>query len=309
MAMGVPLSVEPFTEPESERGIAPAWVDRLLAAPLVKPTVAAALAVVLWADAAREGLWNLPSPFETIGASGGYLVALAVGVSLGALVRRHQRVAPLEALPRLPVFLRFDRRRVVVVGGGEVASSKIPALLAAGADVTVIAPSIGAGIDRSRVRTFERAFAADDLDGAWFVTAAATPEVNREVREAAEVRGIFVNAADDPANATAYLGGTIARGGVTVAISTAGEAPALAGLLREAFDELVPADIGMWAERASELRRRQRADGVPMAARRPQLLDALNRLYDGRERPAAEQPSYAKASTFAIAPADGSEGR
>ena len=72
------------------------------------------------------------------------------------------------------------------------------------------------------------------------MTAAATPEVNRAVREAADARGVFVNAVDDPANATAYLGGTINRGGVTVAFSTAGQAPALAGLLREAFDELVP---------------------------------------------------------------------
>jgi uroporphyrin-III C-methyltransferase/precorrin-2 dehydrogenase/sirohydrochlorin ferrochelatase len=152
----------------------------------------------------------------------------------------------------------------------------------------------------------ERGFAEADLDGAWFVTAAATPDVNRMVREAADRRGIFVNAVDDPANATAYLGGTIARGGVTVAISTAGDAPALAGLLREAFDELVPQDIEAWVERARVLRRNQRIDGVPMAARRPQLLDTLNRLY---ERPAAERASFANASTFATAPADRSEGR
>ena len=294
--MGLPLSVQPFTEPESDRGFAPAWIDRLLAAPFVKGAIAVALLVVLWADASREGLWNLPGPFEALGSAGSYVLALAAGVTFGALVRRHQHVAPSEALPRLPVFLRFDHRRVVVVGGGVVAASKIPALLAAGADVTVIAPSISPAIDRARVRVLEREFTADDLDGAWFATAAATPSVNREVREAAEVRGIFVNAADDPPNATAYLGGTIARGGVTVAFSTAGEAPALAGLLREAFDELVPADIGTWAERARDLRLRQRADGVPMAARRPQLLDALNRLYDERERPAADRPSFAKAS-------------
>ena len=108
--------------------------------------------------------------------------------------------------------------------------------------------------------------------------------MNRAVREAAEARAVFVNAVDDPANATAYLGGAIARGGVTVAFSTSGRAPALAGLLREAFDELVPDDIEAWASRAHELRDRQRAEGVPMAERRPELLDALNRLYEGRER-------------------------
>ena len=192
---------------------------------------------------------------------------------------------PADALPRLPVFLRFDHRRVVVVGGGQVAASKIPALLAAGADVTVIAPD-DQRRDRSLARHGDRRgeFQPSDLDGAWFVTAAATPEVNRAVREAAEARGVFVNAVDDPANATAYLGGTIDRGGVTVAFSTAGQAPALAGLLREAFDELVPADIGdVGGARAAPEPRSARATACRWPQRRPQLLDALNRLYDARD--------------------------
>ena len=94
---------------------------------------------------------------------------------------------------------------------------------------------------------------------------------------------VFVNAVDDPANATAYLGGAIARGGVTVAFSTGGQAPALAGLLREALDEIVPADVGTWLERAHELSQKQRIEGVPMAARRPQLLETLNHLYETRD--------------------------
>jgi uroporphyrin-III C-methyltransferase / precorrin-2 dehydrogenase / sirohydrochlorin ferrochelatase len=217
---------------------------------------------------------------------GGYAFALVVGYAIAAwLLGRQSRISGSnELLPRLPVFLRFDRRRVVVVGGGTVAASKVPALLAAGGNVTVIAPHLSKQIDRARVTVLEREFQSTDLDGAWFVTAAATPDVNRQVREAAEARGVFVNAVDDPDNATAYLGGTIARGGVTVAFSTAGEAPALAGLLREAFDELVPADIDAWVERASALKSQQRAEGVPMSHRRPQLLEALNRLYDARDR-------------------------
>jgi uroporphyrin-III C-methyltransferase/precorrin-2 dehydrogenase/sirohydrochlorin ferrochelatase len=234
-------------------------------------------------------------PIEAARASIGYAIALALGAGVtGLVVRRRGRGAldaqPAAGLPRLPVFLRFDDRRVVVVGGGAVAAAKVPALLAAGARVTVIAPSVSREIDRARVEVIERAFEPSDLDGAWFVTAAATPAVNRQVRDAAEPRGLFVNAVDDPANATAYLGGTLARGGVTVAFSTAGQAPALAGLLREAFDELLPDDLDMWARRAHELRNRQRRDGVPMGARRPQLLDALNDLYDARDRPSAGRP-------------------
>ena len=296
--MAIPLLVEPFVEPEAGRQDAPWWLDRLTRAPLVSAVTGVALGLLLWEDVSRKGPWpGLPGPLDLsrlpLALSAAWLVAglalaLAVGVALGRRRSKPPHQPASDSLPRLPVFLRFDGRRVLVVGAGAVAASKIPALLAAGADVTVVAPEVSRAIDRSRVRVVPRAFQDDDLDGAWFVTAAATPAVNRTVRDAAETRGVFVNAVDDPANATAYLGGTIARGAVTVAFSTAGQAPALAGLLREAFDQLVPADIETWAERAHDLSRRQRAAGVPMAARRPQLLDALNRLYDtrgGGERP------------------------
>jgi uroporphyrin-III C-methyltransferase/precorrin-2 dehydrogenase/sirohydrochlorin ferrochelatase len=234
------------------------------------------------------GELNMVTPPDVVQWFGGYALALVVGYAIGAwLLGRQSRSekAPGAELSRLPVFLRFDHRRVVVVGGGTVAASKVPALLAAGGNVTVIAPHVSTAIEKLPVTVITREFRPGDLDGAWFVTAAATPDVNRAVREAAEARGLFVNAVDDPANATAYLGGTIERGGVTVAFSTAGQAPALAGLLREAFDELVPSDIGAWVERAAAVKNQQRADGVPMIERRPQLLEALNRLYDGR-RPA-----------------------
>ena len=110
--------------------------------------------------------------------------------------------------------------------------------------------------------------------------AAATPEVNRAVAEEAERRRLFVNAVDDPANASAYLGGVLRRDGVTIAISTNGRAPALAGLLREGLDALLPADLDEWFRRADELKRDWRSTGVPMDARRPQLMEALMKLYE-----------------------------
>ncbi len=214
----------------------------------------------------------------------GYPIALALGAATAWFFASTHRPDHDAALNRLPVFLRFDDRRVVVVGGGAVAAAKLPALISAGASVSVIAPSIIDEIRRLPVQVVERPFEAADLDGAWFVTAAATPDVNRAVRDAAESRGVFVNAVDDPANATAYLGGTIARGGVTLAFSTSGKAPALAGLLREGFDALLPDDLDRWAERAHELSSQQRREGVPLSERRPQLLQALNELYASREQ-------------------------
>jgi uroporphyrin-III C-methyltransferase/precorrin-2 dehydrogenase/sirohydrochlorin ferrochelatase len=181
-----------------------------------------------------------------------------------------------------PVFLKLAGRRVLVVGGGPVATSKIDALLAAGADITVVAPLMTGGIQASAVTRLQREFAPDDVDGAWLVVAAATPAVNREVARAAEARGVFVNAVDDPPNATAYLGGVVRRAGVTLAISTSGHAPALAGLLREALDAMLPPDLARWVAEARAIRPRWIAKRVPMADRRPQLLRALNALYARR---------------------------
>ena len=179
----------------------------------------------------------------------------------------------------LRTFLKLAGRRVLVVGAGPVAVSKLDALCRAGAAITVVAPEVHPAIAREGVRIETRPFVPADLDGTWFVVAAATPEVNADVAREAESRGVFVNAVDDPANASAYLGGVVRRSGVTIAISTSGAAPALAGVLREGIDALLPADLDRWAACARDLRIEWKRTGVPMADRRPQLIDALKELY------------------------------
>jgi uroporphyrin-III C-methyltransferase/precorrin-2 dehydrogenase/sirohydrochlorin ferrochelatase len=169
------------------------------------------------------------------------------------------------------------------VGGGTVAASKLEGLLAAEAHVTVVAPEIGASLERPGITLHRRPFQADDLEGVWWVVAAATAEVNRAVQAAAEARCVFVNAVDDPANATAYLGSVVRRADVTIAMSTSGRAPALAGLLREALDAWLPHDLDAWMTAADEARRQWKESGVPMEQRRPRLLDTLNRLYESKK--------------------------
>ena len=188
----------------------------------------------------------------------------------------------VSAFELFPIFLKLAERSVLVVGGGVVAASKIDALRAAGADITVVAPEVSGPIRRSGVRIVERRFELPDLEGQWLVIAAATPEVNRVVAVEAERRCLFVNAVDDPSNASAYLGGGLRRDGVAIAISTNGRAPALAGLLREGLDAMLPDDLEEWFRQSDNLKRVWRSTGVPMEERRPQLMQALMKLYEGR---------------------------
>ncbi len=179
-----------------------------------------------------------------------------------------------------PVFLKLEGLEVVVVGGGPVAASKLEGLLLAGARITVVAPQI---VDEIRaheaVTLIETEFRPAHLAGARWVVAAATPDVNRDVAAAAAVRGVFVNAVDEPATASAYLGGVVRRGEVEIAISTGGTAPALAGLLRQALEAILPHDLEEWTAVAAIARRDWKRDGIPMAERRPLLLRALDKLY------------------------------
>ena len=196
----------------------------------------------------------------------------------------------------LPIFIDVRGRRVVLVGGGSVAAAKLLQLCAAGADVHVVAPDVHDDILRSGCRVERRGFVPADLDQAWLVVAAASRDVNREVARAAEERRLFVNAVDDPANASAYLSGVVRRDGVTLAISTSGDAPAIAGLLREALDAVLPNDLRDWMTVAREERETWKRDGVPMEQRRPLLLRALNRIY-GRENPEHAKPPLVSANS------------
>ena len=196
-----------------------------------------------------------------------------------------------------PAFLKLQGRRVLVVGGGTVAASKLAALHAAGADIHVVAPQVCAEIAACGVSIERRNFEPRDLDGSWFVVAAAPPAVNRQVAEEASRLRVFVNAVDDPDNASVYLGGVVRRAGVTLGISTEGAAPALAGLLREALDAMLPSDLETWSLRARDLRRSWRERQVPMPARRPELLQALNELYAARGSAAGSRDHVTGAET------------
>ena len=185
----------------------------------------------------------------------------------------------------LPLFLDVTGRDVLVAGAGTIASRKALDLVAAGANVHVVAPLVSAEL-RSAVAggaslsVEERGFAEDDLAGKWLVFAATDDAaVQKQIADACERAHVFCIAIDDPPNATAYGGAVIRRGPITIAISTSGEAPALARLMREVLEQAIP-DQG-YVEAAQALREKWKAEQRPMASRFAELLAAFTRAPPG----------------------------
>jgi siroheme synthase-like protein len=169
-----------------------------------------------------------------------------------------------------PVVLDLTRRPCLVVGGGVVAERKVDGLLSAGARVTVVSPALGAALLTAAVagrlhwipRTYER---GDVAGFALVMVATGDPGVNAEVTREAREHGIWVNCADDPARCDFALPSVLRRGVLSVAVSTGGASPALARLVREELERLLPANYAELATVVADVRQRLRDGDVAPA--------------------------------------------
>jgi len=157
-----------------------------------------------------------------------------------------------------PVMLDLQDARVLLVGGGAVATRKGEGLVAAGAKLTVVAPSIRPELVEVAERVELRPYRSADLAGHRLVmTATDDPEVNAGVAFDARAAGIWVNSADDPDNCTFILPALTRAGSVTVAVGTDGASPALARHLRDRIAaEVLTPEVALAADDLAQ----QRAD-------------------------------------------------
>lgn len=170
---------------------------------------------------------------------------------------------PASASTPYPVNLTVAGRACLVVGGGSVAGRKVEGLLAAGAVVRVIAPSISSELrGHAGVTCDERPYRRGDLDGYWLVIAATDdPEVNRAVFLEGELARVWVNGADDPENCSFTLPSVVRRGSLQIAISTGGRSPALASWLRRRLGEEIGPEYEVLLDLLSTEREEIRAVG------------------------------------------------
>jgi len=178
-----------------------------------------------------------------------------------------------------PAFLNLRGRRCLVVGGGPVAERKVRDLLACGAAVTLVSPSLTDGlaalVAEGRLRHRARPFRRSDLAGCALVIAATgRPGVDSVVAREARRRRALVNVVDRPQQCDVIMPSVLRRGELQIAVSTGGRSPALAREIRRRLEPLFAPDYGDVIEEVGRQRRRARGRATSVTAR----LEAGERL-------------------------------
>lgn len=161
----------------------------------------------------------------------------------------------------LPLFHNLRGSRVLVVGGGEIALRKSRLIADAGAVLQVVAPAIDPQLVElvlaSGGQAFFRGYAHDDLDGCQLIIAATDDEpLNAQVSAEARRRCVPVNVVDAPALCSVIFPAIVDRSPLVVAVSSGGDAPVLARLIRAKLETWIPATYGELAGLAARFRQR-----------------------------------------------------
>jgi siroheme synthase-like protein len=196
-----------------------------------------------------------------------------------------------------PIFVALKGRPVLVVGGGNVAEGKVQGLLAASADITLVAPELTETlrdmVAMGRIRHTAREYEPADLGGyAMCFVATDDGAINAKVATDCRDRGIWVNAADDPENCDFILPAVVRSGKIVVAASTGGASPAIARRLREELTAFLDEDYAPLIELVAEVRAEVRAASLTIDAETWQsaidatlrTLVAQGRIDEARDR-------------------------
>jgi len=185
-----------------------------------------------------------------------------------------------RTMKHFPAFIDIKDRRILVVGGGNVALRKVKLALEAGGLATVHSPDISADIqaladipaNSGRVLIvsgkFDPELLVELLDHHWFVIAATDDQqCNAEIARMAKLKLRLCNVVDDAETSSFIVPAIVDRSPVTVAISTAGYSPVLARMVKSRIESLLPTRLGELAEFAGSWRARIKARFASVRAR------------------------------------------
>ena len=166
-----------------------------------------------------------------------------------------------------PIFVDLQKQACLVVGGGPVALRKIRLMRMAGAKITIISPTIcddlkdelGADIEH-----IARVFQDSDINGYRLITAATNdPKVNQHVSNLSQAANVPVNVVDQPELCSFITPSIVDRSPVVIAISTGGDAPVLARMLRAKLEAFIPNSYGQLAATMGRYRDKLKA-AIPL---------------------------------------------
>ncbi|SHF65095.1 precorrin-2 dehydrogenase / sirohydrochlorin ferrochelatase [Desulfofundulus australicus DSM 11792] len=176
-------------------------------------------------------------------------------------------------MPRTyPISLILSQRPCLVVGGGSVAERKVLSLLACGAKVKVVSPSLTPALQdlasKDKINYRRGTFEIADLENIFLVIAATDrEEVNHRIATEAMARNMLVNVVDDPPYGNFYVPAVLRRGSLQIAISTDGKSPLIARKIKEELEERYGPEYGILVDLLGEIRH-----------------DILNKITDPRKR-------------------------
>lgn len=182
-------------------------------------------------------------------------------------------------MPFFPVFIDLSKKKVLVVGGGRVATRKVKNLLRFTEDITVVAPKVTRELDEiyreGRIRLKRRRFLAQDLKEADVVIVAVdNVKLQERIYRLCERRGILCNSVDSPEFCNFLFPSLVIRGDLVIGISSSGKVPALSRRVREIVERCLPESIEEVLEELSRERRRMEK-GEERQRRITKLVDRL----------------------------------
>jgi precorrin-2 dehydrogenase/sirohydrochlorin ferrochelatase len=159
-----------------------------------------------------------------------------------------------------PILVDLHGKKALVVGGGKVAQRKIETLLEHGASVLVVARELTATLEElrsaKRIGFLGAEFSEAFADGAFLVFAATDDaSLNRRVSQAAQQRGLLVNAVDQPADCNFIVPSVLSRGDLLIAVSTSGKSPAFARKVRVELERHFGEEYGFFLNLMGNLRK------------------------------------------------------
>ena len=157
------------------------------------------------------------------------------------------------------MFLKLTGRPCLVVGAGAIAESKISSLVETGANVSVVAPAatpqVRSWAQEGKIKWHQRPWVPSDLEGIFLVVAATSAaELHEQISEEATRRDVLCNIVDVPGLCDFYYPAVVQRGALQIAISTAGQSPALAQRLRKELEEQFGPEYEEWLVHLGEAR-------------------------------------------------------